>query len=110
MIDGFFRSHKKKNNNNNQQDLFKSREKGGTETKRVLEDLKMSKLKEIFAAVAIVCHRNEVLAGLKMFSQLFSFGQIKALKKNISEKLNTRRKRRKEEAETKCSVCGLKNA
>lgn len=73
--------------------------------------MKMSKLKEIFAAVAIVCHRNEVLAGLKMFSQLFSFGQIKALKKkNISEKLNTRRKRRKEEAETKCSVCGLKNA
>ena len=45
----------------------------------------MSKLKEIFAAIAIVCHRNERLAALKMFSQLFSFGQIKALKKHFGE-------------------------
>lgn len=57
--------------------------------------MKMSKLKEIFAAVAIVCHRNEVLAGLKMFSQLFSFGQIKALKKKHFGETKHKKKKKK---------------
>ena len=35
---------------------------GKTETKTILDDLKMPKLEEIFLTVAIVCHRCERLA------------------------------------------------
>ena len=40
-----------------QQELFTSKKSGETEEKRVLDDLKMSKLKEILTTVAIVSYR-----------------------------------------------------
>lgn len=42
------------------QELVTKRKKGETKTNRVLDDLKMSKLKEIFMTVAIVCHWHEL--------------------------------------------------
>ena len=41
--------------------------------KKVLDNLRMPKLQEIFTTVAIVCHRNERLAVLQFFSPLFFF-------------------------------------
>ena len=55
--------------------------------------------------VAIVCHRFKRLALLKKCSQLFCFKRVKALK-NFLDKLDTSKT---EEAETKNSVCDLKN-
>ena len=50
-----------------QQELFTSKKSGETEKKRVLDDLKMSKLKEILTTVVIVSYRYEKLAVLKCF-------------------------------------------
>ena len=46
--------------------IFKE-ENGELETKRVLDNLRMPKLQEIFTTVAIVCHRYERLAVLQNF-------------------------------------------
>ena len=75
---------------------------------RVLDNLKIPKLEEIFTTVAIECHRYERLAVLKMFSQLYCFMQVKALAENFLEKLYTSKVKTKEEEETKSSVWDLK--
>ena len=67
---------------------METRKYGETETKRVLDNLRMSKLQVIFTTVAIVCYRYERLAVCKrMFSPLFCFGQEKK-SKNFLKKLN----------------------
>ena len=64
------------------------RKYGETETKRVLDNLRMSKLRVIFTTVAIICYRYERLAVCKkMFSPLFCFEQEKT-SKNFLKKLN----------------------
>ena len=54
---------------------------GEMEAKRVFDNLRMSKLKEIFTTVAIACHRYKSLTRdslfCKMFSPLFCFEQEK---------------------------------
>ena len=44
-----------------QQELFTKKENGETETKRVLDILRMPKQQEIFTTVAIECHSYERL-------------------------------------------------
>ena len=67
---------------------METRKYGETETKRVLDNLRMSKLQVIFTTVAIVCYRYERLAVCKKtFSRLFCFEQEKTSKK-FSKKLN----------------------
>ena len=44
------------------QELFTKKENEETKSKRALENLRMSKVQEIFTTVAIVCHRYERLA------------------------------------------------
>ena len=46
---------------------------GETETKRVLDNLRMSKLQEIFTRVSIVCHRYERLDPA-VLQNVFAFG------------------------------------
>ena len=53
------------------QELFTSKKSRETETERVLDNLKMSKLEELLTIVAIASHRYEKLAVLKMFARLF---------------------------------------
>ena len=60
---------------------LQTRNYGETETKRVLDNLRMSELQEIFTTVAIVCHRHERLAVCKMFSPLLCFEHEKTSKK-----------------------------
>ena len=67
---------------------METRKYGETETKRVLDNLGMSKLQVIFTTVTIVCYRYERLAVCKKtFSPLFCFEQEKTSKK-FSKKLN----------------------
>ena len=47
---------------NVKQELFTKKENEETKSKRTLENLRMSKVQEIFTTVAIVCHRYERLA------------------------------------------------
>ena len=44
------------------QELFTKKENEETKSKRALENLRMSKVQEIFTTAAIVCHRYERLA------------------------------------------------
>ena len=44
------------------QELFTKKKNEETKSKRALENLRMSKVQEIFTTVAIVCHRYERLA------------------------------------------------
>ena len=44
------------------QELFTKKKNGETKTKRALENLRMSKVQEIFTIVTIVCHGYERLA------------------------------------------------
>ena len=60
---------------------LQTRNYGETETKRVLDNLRMSELQEIFTTVAIVCHRHERLAVCKMFSPLLCFEHEKTSKR-----------------------------
>ena len=82
---------------------------GETETKRVLDNLRMPKVQEIFTTVSVVCHRYERLAVLQMFSPSFCLERVKMLK-NVSKKRHEYKLRqgRKEEAETKRSIWDLK--
>ena len=91
--------------------LLTNKKNGETKTKRVLDDLKIPKLVEIFTTVAIECHRYERFfkTVLKMFSQLYCFTQMKELAENFLEKLYTS-KMKKEEEETKSNFWDLKNA
>ena len=67
---------------------METRKYGETETKRVLDNLRMSKLQVIFTTVAIVCYRYERLAvWKKMFSPLFCFEQENK-SKNFSKQPN----------------------
>ena len=75
--------------------------------KKTLDYFRMPKLREIFTTAAIVFHRYERLAVLQMFSPLFCFEQEKTLK-NFSKKLYTNTIKKREEPETKNSVCNLK--
>ena len=82
---------------------------GETETKRVLDNLRMPKVQEIFTTVSVVCHRYERLPVLQMFSPSFCLERVKMLK-NVSKKRHEYKLRqgRKEEAETKRSIWDLK--
>ena len=82
---------------------------GETETKRVLDNLRMPKMQEIFTSVSVVCRRYERLAVLQMFSPSFCVERVKMLK-NVSKKLHEYKLRqgRKEEAETKRSIWDFK--
>ena len=82
---------------------------GETETKRVLDNLRMPKVQEIFTTVSVVCHRYERLTVLPMFSPSFCLERVKVLK-NVSKKPHEYKLRqgRKEEAETKRSIWDLK--
>ena len=82
---------------------------GEMETKRVLDNLRMSKVQEIFTTVSVVCHRYERLTVLPMFSPSFCLERVKVLK-NVSKKPHEYKLRqgRKEEAETKRSIWDLK--
>ena len=82
---------------------------GETETKRVLDNLRMPKVQEIFTTVSVVCRRYERLPVLQMFSPSFCLERVKMLK-NVSKKLHEYKLRqgRKEEAETKRSIWDLK--
>ena len=67
---------------------METRKYGETETKRVLDNLRMSKLQVIFTTFAIVCYRYERLAVCKeMFSPLLCFEQENT-SKNFSKKPN----------------------
>ena len=67
--------------------MFTEKTNGKTEAERGLDDFIIPELEElIFTAVAIVRHLYERLAILKMFSPLFCFEQVKAMKV-FSEKL-----------------------
>ena len=46
-----------------QRELFTKKKNGETETKRAHDNLRISKLQEIFTTVAIVCRRYERLSG-----------------------------------------------
>ena len=91
-----------------QHELLIKTKNGESETKRVLDDLKIPKLEEIFTTVAIECHRYQRLAVSKMFSQLYCFMQVKAFAENFLEKLYTSKMKTKVEEETKSSVWDLK--
>ena len=82
---------------------------GETETKRVLDNLRMPKVQQIFKTVSVVCHRYERLAVLQMFSSSFCLGRVKMLK-NVSKERHEYKLRqgRKEEAETKRSIRDFK--
>ena len=82
---------------------------GETETKRVLDNLRMPKVQEIFTKVSVVCHRYERLPVLQMFSPSFCLERVKMLK-NVSKKRHEYKLRqgRKEEAETKRSIWDFK--
>ena len=56
-----------------------ARECDNYKTKRVLDNLKMPKLEEIFTTVAIVCHCYDRLAVFKMFTRLFCLEIVDAL-------------------------------
>ena len=47
------------------QNSFSTKKNGENGTKRVLDNLKMPELEEIFTTVAIMCHRYEGLAVLQ---------------------------------------------
>ena len=78
---------------------------GETETKRVLDNLRMPKVQEILTTVSVVCRRYERLPVLQMFSPSFCLERVKMLK-NFSKKRHEYKLRqgRKEEAETKRSI------
>ena len=82
---------------------------GEMETKRVLDNLRMPKVQEIFTTVSVVCHRYERLTVLPMFSPSFCLERVKVLK-NVSKKPHEYKLRqgRKEEAETKRSIWDFK--
>ena len=79
--------------------VYKSKKNEDTETKKVLGDLKMPKLEEIFTSVAIAWHCHARLAVLKIFARSICFELVKALR-NFWEKLSTskiKKKRRSRE-------------
>ena len=66
--------------------MFTSTRDGKTDKKRVLGDLKMATLAEIFKTFAIVCHRYQRLVVSKMFTPLFCFSeQLIGLRKRLRE-------------------------
>ena len=77
----------------------KKKKNEDTETKKVIGDLKMPKLEEIFTTVIIAWHRHAGLAVLKIIARSICFDMVKALR-NFWEKLSTskiKKKRRSRE-------------
>ena len=61
------------------QELLTTKKNGEMEAKRVLDNLRMSKLREIFTTVVIVCHRYKRLAVLQ---NVFAKDLKKTLRRN----------------------------
>ena len=92
-------------------ELFTKNKNGKTETKRVLNNLRMPILharKLQTSCYRVSCSLRELRCFAKCFCH-FCFEQVK-MSKNFAKKLFTSKIGKKEEAETKISVWDLKNA
>ena len=73
MFVTLFRIKQAKASKKNQQELFTNEKNGEAETKRVLDNVRMSKLQEILTTVSIECHRQERLE-LVVLHNVVAFG------------------------------------